>query len=467
MGHLTEKFEDNDRLAAAKLKADPRIAEAKKLILDAVQEHQKYLQSPQSPIPEFQAEYDELLKTFSHVRGGQLWYPYIGSGIGNGALVELLDGSIKYDFISGIGAHYWGHSHPDIIASSIDAAVANTIMQGHLQQNIDSLEFSQLLTKHSGMDHCFLTTSGAMANENALKIAFQKKFPATRVLAFEGCFAGRTLAISQITDKPLYRDGLPPTLSVDYLPFYDPLYPEKSTTEALRILKKHLSRYPGQHAVMLFELIQGESGFYPGSQAFFSAIMDVLKEHDIAICIDEVQSFGRTSSLFAFQYFHLEKYVDIITFGKLSQVCGTLFRADFKPRSGLLSQTFTGSTAVIRAGHFIIKSLLEEGYFGSEGKIQAFHNYTVNKLNNLSEKYPSLIQGPWGIGAMIAFTPFGGDKDRVLKFTYDLFNAGVIAFIAGVKPMRVRFLLPIGAIRNEDIDNACAIIEKCLLSSRN
>ena len=49
------------------------------------------------------AAYAETLAQFETQRGGALWYPYIGSGRGNGALVELRDGSIKYDLISGIG----------------------------------------------------------------------------------------------------------------------------------------------------------------------------------------------------------------------------------------------------------------------------------------------------------------------------------------------------------------------------
>jgi 4-aminobutyrate aminotransferase-like enzyme len=105
-----------------------------------------------------------------------------------------------------------------------------------------------------------------MANENALKIAFQKNAPASRVLAFEGGFCGRTLALSQITDRPAYRDGLPPTLAVDYVPFFDPGDPPGSTDRALGALRSHLSRHPAQHAAMVLELVLGEGGFYPGDR---------------------------------------------------------------------------------------------------------------------------------------------------------------------------------------------------------
>jgi len=465
MTELVNNLDITKDLVASKLSNDPRIAEAKRLILSAVNEHQQNISKVTPTNPSMKKFYEDTLASFGDIRGGKLWYPYIGSGMGNGALVELIDGSVKYDFISGIGVHYWGHSHPDLIEASIDSAISNTIMQGHLQQNNDSFKFSQLIIDNCNMDHCFLTTSGAMANENALKIAFQKNFPANRVLAFKSCFAGRTLAISQITDKPQYREGLPDTLSVDYVPFFDPTDPENSIKTSLQALQQHIQRYPNQHAVMIFEMVQGEAGIKPGSHEFFKALMTELKKHNITVFVDEVQTFGRTPQLFAYQHFDVEEYVDIVTIGKLSQVCATLFSKEYKPKPGLLSQTFTGSTTVIRAGQVIVSSLVKGDYFGTNGKIQNLHTYFVEHLEKLSHKYPSLIEGPWGIGAMIAFTPFKGDKEKVLKLTHSLFAAGVISFIAGADPMRIRFLIPIGAIEKSDIDNVVKILETTLLES--
>lgn len=453
----------NHSLVAQRLAQDPRVSKAKKLLVEVVGEYQKELTGVRPPDPELKQSYADLLEALEKYRGGKLWFPYLGSGFGNGSLVELMDGSIKYDFICGIGPHYFGHNHPDIIASGIDAALTNTVMQGHLQQNIDSLELMELLIKTSKLDHCFLTTSGAMANENALKIAFQKKFPAYRILAFDRCFVGRTLTISQITDKPSFREGLPSNVHVDYIPFFDPKHPEESTAHAVATLKKLIARYPKEHVLMCFELVQGEGGFYAATKEFFTIIMTVLKENHIAIFDDEVQSFGRLPELFAFQYFGLEKFVDIVSIGKLSQVCATLFTAEYRPRPGLLSQTFTGSTSAIRAAKIILNRLLDENFFGPEGRIQLIHHYFTQKLAALSQKHPTLIQGPFGIGCMIAFTPFDGDAQRTTQFVHALFEAGVIGFVAGANPTRVRFLLPAGAVTFEDIDKATVIIENTLL----
>jgi 4-aminobutyrate aminotransferase-like enzyme len=399
------------------------------------------------------------------LRGGPLFFPYLGSGWGHGPLVELMDGSVKYDMISGIGPHFWGHSHPDITKVAIDAALTDTIMQGHLQQNMDALQLSKLLVHSSGLEHCFLTSSGAMANENGLKLAFQKKHPANRILAFDKCFMGRTIAMAQITDKPSFREGLPLPLSVDYIPFYDESEPEKSTKKTLDSLKNHLKRYPKQHAVMCFELVQGEAGFYAGTAEFFKSIIEILKNEGIIVLVDEIQTFGRMPSLFAFHYYQLKELVDIVTIGKLSQVCATLFKKDMKPKPGLLSQTFTSSTIALQASYWMIKHLLAGNYYGEKGKLMTLFKRFVSHFDRLQERCPNLIRGPYGIGGMIAFTPYNGEEQKVKKFLQELFNAGVIAFIAGNEPARVRFLIPAGAMTINDVDEVMMIIEKVLTKS--
>ncbi|HEY4832105.1 MAG TPA: aminotransferase class III-fold pyridoxal phosphate-dependent enzyme [Waddliaceae bacterium] len=447
------------------LKVDQRIAEAKRLILSAVADQQKNLTSIRPPDPELSAYYQDALKTFAKCRGTELWYPYVGSGIGKGAFVKLLDGSVKYDFITGIGVHHFGHSHPELIAAAVDGALSDLVMQGNLQQNSDSLELMELLLEESKLDHCFLTTSGTMANENGFKIAFQKNAPASRILAFEKCFAGRTLAMSQVTDKAAIREGLPLTFGVDYIPFFNPHEPEKSTKHAVEILKNYLYRYPKQYAAMIFEMVQGEGGFYPGNKEFFRTLMQILKDSSIAIIVDEVQTFGRTSKLFAFHHFEIEDLVDIVTIGKLSQVCATLWKAEYNPRPGMLSQTFTSSSTAIQVAKKMIHLMRKENFFGPEGKNMLVNQYFSQNLSEISKQHPHLIRGPYGLGAMIAFTPLDGEMKRVIQFGYNLFHTGVLSFIAGKDPTRIRLLIPVGVVTHEDINTVTKIIEETLLTA--
>lgn len=449
-------------LNADRLLQDPRVQEGRKLLMEAVRDFQQMPLSIRPPQKDRVQSYQETLQAFDALRGGKLYFPYLGSGWGQGPFVELLDGSIKYDMISGIGPHFWGHCYPPLTEVAINAALSDTIMQGHLQQNREAFLLSQLLVKASGFDHCFLSSSGAMANENALKLAFQKKAPATRILAFEHCFMGRSLALAQITDKPAYREGLPLTLSVDYVPFFDAKDPEGSIAHSLHVLKTHLARYPHQHATMCFELIQGEAGFNMGTSQFFRVLMEELKKHDIMIFVDEIQTYGRTPELFAYQYLKLDEYVDIVTIGKLSQICATIFRAHVKPKTGLLSQTFTGSTAALQTSCWIVQQFLSGDFFGPNGKLVKLHRHFEEQFKKLELKYPGSIRGPYGIGAMVIFTPFEGTFERVAKFVQDLFQEGVISFVAGSNPTRVRFLIPAGVMSVDDIDAVVSIVEKVI-----
>lgn len=437
---------------------DPRIQQAKALLLEALQEHTRELTTIKPPDVTRQVRYQELLKAFSVVRGAPLFFPYLGSGFGHGALVELMDGSVKYDMITGIGVHFLGHSHPLMSEAVFNAALSNTIMQGNLQQNEDSVELADLFTKAAGLPHCFLTTSGVMANENGIKIALQKNAPAGRILAFEHCFTGRSVTCSQVTDKSAFREGLPLNIPVDYIPFFDIDAPEESSKSAIIALKKAIYRYPKAHALMIFELVQGEGGFNVGSKPFFEELMKICKEHHIAILVDEVQSFARTHRLFAYQHFELDKYVDIVTVGKLTQVCATLFTEEYRPKPGLLSQTYTGSTASILACQTILQILLKGKQYGEEGRNAAIFKRFKAHFEKLKTSFPEAIHGPYGLGAMIAFTPFDGTYAVAKSLTEALFEAGVITFIAGVNPTRIRFLPPAAVITDDQIDHVMEII---------
>jgi 4-aminobutyrate aminotransferase-like enzyme len=445
---------------------DPRVAEARRLIREAVSEHRGQISGLRPADEGKQLAFSELLAKLAELRGGGLYYPYLGSGIGNGSLVELVDGSVKYDMITGIGVHVAGHSNVDLIDALVQASISDTVMQGNLQQNVDSLRLCDRLiqsARESGSElaHCFLSTSGATANENAIKMLFQARYPADRLLAFSNCFAGRTMALAQLTDRPGNRDGLPATIDVDYVPFFDANDPQ-SVSHSLAVLSEHLRRYPKRHAGMCLELIQGEGGYYAAPREFFIALIECLREHEIPTLFDEVQTFGRTTRLFAFQHLELDAYTDIVTIGKMSQVCATLFTDQYKSRPGLVSQTFTGSTASIHAANYILGQLEDSGQLGPDGRTTVIHERFAGHFQSLHDAHPDWISGPWGIGGMVAFTAMDGSVEKTKRFLNELYTAGVIAFPAGANPTRVRMLPPLLAVQDDDIDNVCQIITQTL-----
>ena len=87
---------------ARKFLDDPRLEQAKKLIGDVILDHQKHITKISHGAPDQSENYQQMIQELSQNRGGNLFYRYIGSGFGNGPFVELVDGSVKYDFITGI-----------------------------------------------------------------------------------------------------------------------------------------------------------------------------------------------------------------------------------------------------------------------------------------------------------------------------------------------------------------------------
>ena len=456
-----------NHLIAEQLRADPRIVQAKQLLEATMSDYRQQINAIRSPNPELVKPYQVLLERLAAARGGAPYFPYIGSGLGNGPFVELADGSVKLDFIVGIGVHGMGHSHPAMLASTVDAAIEDTIMQGNLQQNAPSVIMAERLIKlanQSGakLAHCLLSTSGAMANENALKIAFHNRFPASRVICIDNCFAGRSLSLAQLTDRPAYRTGLPKTLDVDYLPMFHPSDPVGTTKGALDTFKKLLERHPGEYACLWLELVAGEGGYYPGTTEYFEGLCKICCEHRILIIFDEVQTFTRLSQPYAFQHFGLDAYADIVTIGKITQVCATLYGESLKPKGPLLSQTFTGATASILAGLAVLDELEAKQCFGENGWNMQRSRYFVQRMRELAKKYPGKIAGPFGEGMMMAFQPSSGTDDEAKKAIFALYEAGLMGFMAGHNPARLRFLPSPAVVTEQHIGLACDIIERIL-----
>jgi len=457
------------QLHAEKLAADPRVAQAKQLIADALADAQQGMDGVRPADPDRATTYADLLEQFGQLRGGKLWYPYIGSGIGRGPLVELADGSVKFDMINGIGVHGLGHSDPGLIAAGIDGAMGDTVMQGNLQANTDSIELCDAVLKLANrggakLDHCFLTTSGAMANENALKIIFQKHAPADRIIAFSKCFSGRTLALASLTDKAAYRDGIPAALNVSYLPYVDTADVDKSIRSAIKHLHLHLNRYKGKVAGVMFEIVQGEGGYNAGDAKFHKALMEECKTHGLAVFADEIQTFGRTHQPFAFQHYGLDEYIDVVAVGKMSQVCATLFSADYAPRAGLVSQTFTGASPQIHAALEVLRRMGDGSWFGESGVNATIRAAFEKGIKAIHAKHPTLIGDTlYGVGTMMAFSVMDGSADKTRALLNQLFDNGVIAFVCGGGPYRVRFLPPAAAMSPADVDAVCGILEDTLV----
>jgi 4-aminobutyrate aminotransferase-like enzyme len=450
---------------AQTLLGSQRFRAAKAELLQAISEASSRVQSIQPSSPEMRDQYSKSIQDFNKNRGRDLYFPFVAAGLGSGPYIELLDGSVKLDMVTGIGINFFGHSHPALMAEMVDAIPAD-IMQGNLEPGFEAKDLLQALLARVGtgcrIKHGWLTCSGTMANEIALKIIRQKKSPATKILAFRDCFAGRSTAMQEITDNPKYREGQPLYGEVEYLPYYDPKDPE-STAYTLAVMREHLTRYPAKFAAVMIELVQGEGGFNFAPHEWYVEVFKEAKKNGLAIWIDEVQTWGRTGELFAYQTFGLNEQVDVVTVGKMLQACGVLFTEEYNPKPGLVAGTFSGSTVALRTAKKTIE-LLEDGFLGKDGKIAKLAKRFETKLKTLAA---GSLKGKLGeirvVGGMVAFAPLGGTMDDVKAVLVKMFEMGVVAFYCGHGPYLVRMLPPMGAMTEADVDLVCQIAEKAIV----
>ncbi len=406
--------------------------------------------------------YAQAVRAIGDVRGRPLLFPALAAGGGRGARVRLADGRWLLDFIGGIGVYGLGHADSDLLETAATASAMDAVFQGHLLPGPEYLRLSRALLRHAGprLRHVWLGTCGAISNENALKLIYQKHAPADRMVVFEHGFSGRTTTLAELTDKPAFREGLPLRGNVLHVPFHDPA-DRASGARSLAALDAHLSRYPGRIAGMLFELVQGEGGVRTAPREFFVALMQRCRAAGIAVWVDEVQTFARTGELFAYRTLRLEPWVDVATVGKVLQGSAVLYTPEYNPREGLVAGTYAGATAGMAVGARIIERLESEGYLGPKGRVVALQRRLARRLTALRRRLPRAVGASSGIGAMLGFVPFDGSRPVANAVLQAAFAEGLLAFSAGAGPTKLRLLPPLN-VTGEELDAGFAILEKAL-----
>jgi acetylornithine aminotransferase len=151
----------------------PRVREAAQALVEAVRAEAADRElSPKG--------YERALREIGRMRGRPLPLALLSGGTGRGARVRLADGRSVLDFVSGIGTYLFGHSDDDLLETAVVAAAGDAVYQGHLMPGAEYRGLLKALLRHTGprIQHGWLSISGAMANENALKIVLQKRAPA-------------------------------------------------------------------------------------------------------------------------------------------------------------------------------------------------------------------------------------------------------------------------------------------------
>ena len=224
---------------------------------------------------------------------------------GEGAWLWDAAGQRYLDWLQGWAVNALGHC-PPVISQALQAQSSLLLTPSPALYNLPALQLAQALCGLSGMDQVFFGSTGAEANEGAIKLARKwgrlHRAGAHEIITFENGFHGRNLATMAASGKPGWDQMFAPRMEGF----------AKARLNDLASVKALLSE---RTVAIMLEPVQGEAGVRPASLPFLRALRALCDEQGLLLIFDEVQTgCGRLGELFGFQHFGVRP--DILTLGK-------------------------------------------------------------------------------------------------------------------------------------------------------
>jgi 4-aminobutyrate aminotransferase len=297
----------------------------------------------------------------SYTRG----YPLVAKS-GRGAMVEDVDGNVFLDFAAGIAVVSTGHCHPRVVEAIQRQAAELIHISGtdfYLPSMVELAERLAAVAPGKEPKKVYFGNSGTEAIEAAIKLA-RYHTRRDKIIAFHGCFHGRTLgALSLTASKAVQRKGFGALLAgVFHIPYpnsYRCPYGNPSPctcVESATFLEREIFKRmvdPEEVAAIFIEPIQGEGGYVPAPKEFLVELQRICRKHGILLVCDEVQSgMGRTGKWWASGHAGIEPDILCVAKGIASgmPLSATIARAslmDWKP--GAHASTFGGNPVCVAA----------------------------------------------------------------------------------------------------------------------
>jgi ornithine--oxo-acid transaminase len=212
------------------------------------------------------------------------------------------------DMLGAYSAVSFGHCHPRLIEALARQAGTLDILS-RVYSNDKLGPFLARACEMTGMDKALPMNTGAEAVETAIKAARKWAHKVkgvadgrAEIIAAEGNFHGRTIAVTGLSTVAQYRAGFgpfPPGLKT--VPFGDAGALEAAITP--------------NTAAFLVEPIQGEGGIIVPPAGYFKEVERICRANRVLLICDEIQTgLGRTGKLLAIEHEGIKP--DGITLGK-------------------------------------------------------------------------------------------------------------------------------------------------------
>jgi len=372
---------------------------------------------------------------------------YINFVKGENATLIDENGEDYIDFTSGIGVVSVGHSN-ERLSTAICEQAKNIIHISNLYYIEPQAKLAKKIVELSEMEgKIFFANSGAEANEGALKIARKQgevdgKIKRYKVITLKNSFHGRTITTVKATGQEKMHTS-----------YFGP-YPDGFVYAD--DINDIYNKIDSKTIAVMIELIQGEGGVYPFDKEEIQKLANELKQRDVLLIIDEVQTgVYRTGEFLASNLYEIKP--DIITMAKGlggGVPIGAIFTTLDVLKAGDHGSTFGGNYLSTRAGLEVCE-ILEE--YKDSGKLDENFIYFEERLNEIAKKYHKLFEEVAGLGMMRALRCRGAEiQDLIYKEAH---NKKVLVLKAGRNS--IRFLPPL-TISKEEIKEGFDRLEEVL-----
>jgi len=328
------------------------------------------------------------------------------------------------------------------------------------------------------LPHAFFISGGALAIENALKVAMdwkvQKNFAkgytkeiGFKVIHFEHAFHGRSGYTMSLTNTipnktKWYAKFDWPRVSLPQMnfPYSDSNHEDLLRREELSLLqiKKAFELNKDDVCAIIIEPVQSEGGDNHVRKEFLEQLRRLADENEAMLIYDEVQTgVGLTGKFWCHEHFGENARPDILAFGKKMQVCGILagkkvdeIEDNVFNVSSRINSTWGGSLVDMVRSAKIMEIIEQDNLCENAAETGS---YLQNELIRISEKHP-VISNVRGKGLLTAFD--FPDKVTRDKFIHLGLEKNVMFLGCGDRSIRFR---PALIIEKKHIDDGLYILK--------
>ncbi len=405
-------------------------------------------------------------------------------------LHDQKDGTEYLDFFTCFASWPLGYRHPKLEEPAFLARLTRAALNNPSNSDLYTsymAEFVETFATHvtpAGFPYHFWVAGGALAVENAIKVAFDWKArkiglanltddgASLAVLHFKAAFHGRSGYTMSLTNTDPKKIALFPKFCWPRV--HNPAIEfdldgrisndiEAEERRSCQEIEAAFRQYPNRIAAILIEPMQGEGGDNHFRPEFLAKLRRYADLNEALLVFDEVQT-GFFGSGKPWMWQHHGVRPDVVAFGKKTQVCGIYAgpRVDEVEDNvfhlpSRINSTWGGSLVDMVRSQRFIEIIVEEKLV--ENVAQQGDRFVAG-LRNLARDRGAFTNVR-GYGSLVAFTLGSSEaRNTMLK---DLREKRFLALASGESAIRFRMPLNVSA---REVDLALERIASCLPARR-